>query len=67
MFDKVKGIAVKGGFFGEESKSLGTILSGRMNIVFGRNGSGKSTSARAFKEQKKEAIQNLYMRPVLNP
>lgn len=67
MFDKVKGIAVKGGFFGEESKSLGTILSGRMNIVFGRNGSGKSTIARAFTEQKKEAIQNLYMRPVLNP
>lgn len=54
MFDKVKGIAVKGGFFGEESKSLGTILSSRMNIVFGRNGSGKSTIAKAFTEQKKE-------------
>ena len=67
MFDKVKGIAVKGGFFGEESKSLCTILSSRMNIVFGRNRSGKSTLARAFTEQKKEAIQNLYMRPVLNP
>ena len=53
MFDKVKGIAVKGGFFEEESKSLGTILSSRMNIVFGRNGSGKSTIAKAFTEQKK--------------
>lgn len=42
MFDKVKGIAVKGGFFGEESKSLGTILSSRMNIVFGRNGSDRN-------------------------
>ena len=42
MFDNVKGIAVKGGFFGEESKSLGTILSRRMNIVFGRNGSDRN-------------------------
>lgn len=52
MFDKVKGIAVKGGFFEEESTSLGKILSRRMNIVFGRNGSGKSTIARAFAVQK---------------
>lgn len=52
MFDKVKGIAVKGGFFEEESTSLGKILSRRMNIVFGRNGSGKSTIARAIAEQK---------------
>ena len=41
---------IKGGVFGETTKLRG-ILSKRMNIVYGRNGSGKSTIARAFREQ----------------
>lgn len=48
MFDS--DIIIKGGAFSEPTKLKG-ILSKRMNITYGRNGSGKSTIARAFREQ----------------
>lgn len=41
---------IKGGAFSVPTELKG-ILSKRMNILFGRNGSGKSTIARAFREQ----------------
>lgn len=48
MFDP--DLVIKGGAFNEPTKLRG-ILSKRMNITYGRNGSGKSTIARAFREQ----------------
>ena len=48
MFDS--DLIIKGGAFSEPTKLKG-ILSKRMNITYGRNGSGKSTIARAFREQ----------------
>lgn len=48
MFDS--DLIIKGGAFGAPTKLKG-ILSKRMNITYGRNGSGKSTIARAFREQ----------------
>ena len=41
---------IKGGVF-KESTRLPGLVARRMNVVFGRNGSGKSTIARAFREQ----------------
>ena len=41
---------IKGGVFSELTTLKG-LLAKRMGIVFGRNGSGKSTIARAFREQ----------------
>ena len=43
-------IIIQGGPFTDPTMLSG-ILSKRMNIVYGRNGSGKSTIARAFREQ----------------
>ena len=43
-------LIIQGGPFTNPTMLSG-ILSKRMNIVFGRNGSGKSTIARAFREQ----------------
>lgn len=48
MFDS--SITIQGGAYTEPTQ-LKNILEKRMNIVFGRNGSGKSTIARAFREQ----------------
>lgn len=48
MFDS--SITIQGGAYTKPTR-LEDILEKRMNIVFGRNGSGKSTIARAFREQ----------------
>ena len=48
MFNK--DLFIKGGVFNEPTRLPG-LVGRRMNIVFGRNGSGKSTIARAFREQ----------------
>lgn len=53
MFDS--NLIIKGGAFSEPTK-LNGILGKRMNIVFGRNGSGKSTIARAFREQQADRL-----------
>lgn len=47
MLEKLHGIYIKGGCFDEETR-LTNILSKRVNIVYGRNGSGKSSIARGF-------------------
>lgn len=49
-------ITIKGGAFNEPTL-LENILAKRMNIVYGRNGSGKSTIARAFREQQTDYQQ----------
>ena len=54
MFDST--ITIKGGPFAEK-KTLKDILGKRMNIVYGRNGSGKSSIARAFREQQPDYQQ----------
>lgn len=46
MFDKVDYIELKGGCFKTNSKL--EILKHRINLLYGRNGSGKSTIARGF-------------------
>ena len=43
-------LVIKGGAFGKPTPLKG-ILSQRMNVTYGRNGSGKSTIARAFRER----------------
>jgi wobble nucleotide-excising tRNase len=54
MFDS--SITIKGGAFTKPTK-LENILEKRMSIVYGRNGSGKSTIARAFREQQPDYQQ----------
>ena len=49
MFENVHNIVIKGEFFTSRS-SLNNIFSKRINVLFGRNGSGKSTIARAMAE-----------------
>ena len=49
-------IIIQGGPF-VNTTMLPGILSKRMNIVYGRNGSGKSTIARAFREQQASWLQ----------
>ena len=47
MIRDIKDITIKGGCFTEET-TLEGIVANRFNIIYGRNGSGKSTIARAF-------------------
>lgn len=47
MFNKIKDIQIKGGCY-NEGTVLQEILSQRLNIVYGRNGSGKSSLAKAI-------------------
>lgn len=54
MFES--GITIKGGPFTDPTALKG-ILDKRMNIVYGRNGSGKSSIARAFREQQADYQQ----------
>lgn len=54
MFDSE--ITIQGGPFAEPVELTG-ILSRRMNLVYGRNGCGKSSIARAFREQQVNGIQ----------
>jgi len=46
-FDKITDITIHGGGF-REPTTLQGILSRRLNIVYGRNGSGKTSVAKAF-------------------
>jgi len=47
MFKDITGLTIKGGPF-QHPTSLQDILSNRMNLLYGRNGSGKSTIARSL-------------------
>lgn len=47
MLENITSVTVKGGCFNEETLLTG-ILRKRLNIVFGRNGSGKSSISRCF-------------------
>lgn len=53
MFDGQ--LTIEGGIFNKPTELTG-LLSTRMNIVYGRNGSGKSTIARAFREQQPDQL-----------
>ena len=58
MFDS--DLIIKDGAFTEPTKLKG-ILSKRMNITYGRNVSGKSTIARAFREQQPDRQAIVYL------
>ena len=47
MFQDIKTIQIKGGCY-DDGATLENILSQRLNIVYGRNGSGKSSLAKAI-------------------
>lgn len=51
MIEKLKDITISSEYFGQNVK-LESILSDRINILYGRNGSGKSTIADAFRKYK---------------
>ena len=52
-------ITIQGGVFSGPVRLTG-LLARRMNILFGRNGSGKSTIARAFRELQQQVQQPRY-------
>lgn len=49
MFERVHNIIIKGEHFANET-CLANVLEQKVNILFGRNGSGKSTIGRAMNE-----------------
>ncbi len=51
MFEQITEITVQGGYF-EDSVSL-TLFEKRFNVLYGRNGSGKTSISRAIEEYKK--------------
>ena len=51
MFEQITEITVQGGYF-EDSVSL-TLFKKRFNVLYGRNGSGKTSISRAIAEYKK--------------
>ncbi|MCC9693149.1 hypothetical protein HK253_01755, partial [Streptococcus agalactiae] len=61
MFEKVKGIKIKSGIFEDETKlelfegkfkGTNQTQNDRVSLLFGRNGSGKSTIARSINQLK---------------
>ena len=48
MLENVKELTIRGGYF--ESPVVFDFLKGKINIVFGRNGGGKTTISRALRE-----------------
>ena len=59
MFQNVKNILISGGCY-NESTTLEDILSQRMNIVYGRNGSGKSSLAKAIYDYAHETDESKF-------
>lgn len=58
MFDEIKSIIVKGGVFLEDTELQ--LIPKRMNLLYGCNGSGKSTIAKCIKCLGKEEVDNTY-------
>lgn len=56
MFENFKKISIKGGFFDEE-KEFQVFYEAPIGVVYGRNGSGKTTIAKGFRELAKTAEQ----------
>lgn len=48
MLENVKELTIRGGYF--ETPVVFNFLKGKVNIVFGRNGGGKTTISRALRE-----------------
>ena len=49
MFENFKTVKIEGGYFNEETE-LQLFKKDSLSIVYGRNGSGKSTIARCMKQ-----------------
>ena len=58
MFEQIKSIIIKGGAFLVDT-SL-ELIPKRMNLLYGRNGSGKSTIAKCIKNLGKDDADNIY-------
>ncbi|HEV1019646.1 TPA: ATP-binding protein, partial [Streptococcus pneumoniae] len=65
MFEKIKGINIKSGIFEDETKlelfegnfeGTNPVQNDRASLLFGRNGSGKSTIARGINQLKNGEI-----------
>lgn len=51
MLENISNVEISGGYFDIPVRQ--NLLTGRINVVFGRNGSGKSTISRALREYSK--------------
>lgn len=63
MFDEINSIIVKGGAFLEDTELQ--LIPKRMNLLYGRNGSGKSTIAKCIKCLGKEEVDNAYSAKII--
>lgn len=50
MYTELKGVKIKNGCFGDTPVTMNDLLENRVNLVYARNGGGKSSLARAFEE-----------------
>lgn len=56
MLENVKELTIKGGYF--ETPVVFNFLKGKVNIVFGRNGGGKTTISRALREFATKSLED---------
>ena len=59
MFENFKKIKIKGGYFDEETELEFFKGDVPLSVVYGRNGSGKSTIARCLKQLSETALKQI--------